>query len=106
MVNTIRMVILATTFLYGGIVLVVQISSASSDSASYAIHTQQLADMGRRVERLETMAIGERLTKIETQIEAAANAADRTSSMVGGALLCLLGLVGETVMRLIGARSK
>jgi hypothetical protein len=99
---TLRAIVLAGAMLYGWLVFWPVLGVGQSSSETVASHTQQLADMGRRVDRLEAMAIGERLTKIETQIEVAAKAAERTNNLGSGALLCLLGLVGERLFMLIG----
>lgn len=66
-------------------------------AATTAAHGQQLADLNRRMEQVDKMALGERLARIELQLESV-NRANY------GALTGILVLLGETVLRLLGGK--
>lgn len=101
MIHRIRTILAMSALLYASIVLIAQLTNGQ------AIYGQRIDDVTRRVESIERMGIGERLARIETQLEAAAHSAERTVNLATGALVCLLGLTGETLIRLLrGGREK
>lgn len=101
MIHRIRTILAMSALLYASIVLIAQLTNGQ------AIYGQRIDDVTRRVESIERMGIGERLARIETQLEAAAHSAERTGNLATGALVCLLGLTGETLIRLLrGGREK
>lgn len=102
MIHRIRTILAMSALLYASIVLIAQLTNGGQ-----AIYGQRIDDVTRRVESIERMGIGERLARIETQLEAAAHSAERTGNLATGALVCLLGLTGETLIRLLrGGREK
>lgn len=102
MIYRIRTLFAMLALLYASIVLIAQLTHGQN-----SIQGQQINDVTRRVELIEKMGIGERLARIETQLEAAAHSAERTGNLASGALLCLVGLTGETLLRLLrGGREK
>lgn len=101
MIHRIRTILAMSALLYASIVLIAQLTNGQ------AIYGQRIDDVTRRVESIERMGIGERLARIETQLEAAAHSAERIGNLATGALVCLLGLTGETLIRLLrGGREK
>lgn len=91
------------TLFYVAIILVAPLIRGQE---SLRVQGQQIADHGRRLDNIERMAIGERLARMETQLEAAAKAAERSANLTTGVLVGLLGLVGETVVRLLQGKRK
>lgn len=91
------------TFLYAAIVLIAPLTRGQESSA---VHGQQIADHGRRLETLERMAIGERMARMETQLEAAAKAAERSANLTTGVLVGLVGLIGDMIVRLFQGKRR
>lgn len=90
------------TLFYVAIILVAPLIRGQESS----VQGQQILDHSRRLDNIERMAIGERLARMETQLESAAKAAERSANLTTGVLVGLLGLVGETVVRLLQGKKR
>jgi len=92
------------TLFYASIVLIAPLTRGQESTNT--VQGQQILDHSRRLDNIERMAIGERLARMETQLEAAAKSAERSANLITAALVGLLGLIGDMIVRLFQGKRK